>query len=375
VPSGRDGRVRGRASLPDARRETPLDARRPRRGGVYGGRPGGPRWGRITLVGLLSLLVLAGLGIGGGLLYVNHLNAGLQRDDPFSQITASRPAKQVAGALNILLLGSDSRDPDSKANGEWRTDTMIFLHVPSSHDHAYLISIPRDLYVSIPESPTNPEYGNTKGKINAAFSWGGLPLVVQTIEGYTGVRVDHVVLIDFGGFKQVTDALGGVDMNIEQDITSIHPPHRHFRAGVNHLNGTEALDYIRQRYQFTDGDFSRMRHQQQFLKALMDKAAGSGTLSNPARLNAFLKSVTAAMTVDKDFSLTDLGLQFRNIRGGDLTFMVNPNLGSQTINGESVVVSDRTRAGALYDAVTQDTVKDWMAQNVTPSTGASTSGG
>src|SRR2546423_772016 len=81
---------------------------------------------------------------------------------------------------------------------------------------------PRDLYVSIPQSPTSPDLGNTKAKINAAFAWGGLPLAVQTVEGYTGVHVDHTVLVDFGGFKEVTDALGGVDLNIDQSITSIH---------------------------------------------------------------------------------------------------------------------------------------------------------
>lgn len=368
---GSHTRALGRASLPDGVQVSPPAADRRRGSGTLlrakGSRPR-PRWGRLGLVVGLALLVLAGLGFGGGLLYVNRLNADLNRTDPFSQITGSRPAKQVNGALNILLLGSDSRDPDNKAkSGEWRTDTMIFLHVPASHDHAYLISIPRDLYVHVPKSRTKPEFGNTKAKINASFSWGGLPLVVQTIEGYTGVRVDHVVLIDFGGFKQVTDALGGVDMYVDQEITSIHPPHRHFRVGMNHLNGTEALDYVRQRYQFADGDFSRMRHQQAFMKAIMEKAASSGTLSNPSRLNGFLKSVTASMTVDQSFSITDMGLQFRNIRSSDLTFLVNPNLGSEMVNDESVVVSDRTKAAALYDAVGHDTVQNWVAQNAAPS--------
>ena len=89
-----------------------------------------------------------------------------------------------------------------------------------------------------------------------------------TVEQYTGVRIDHLALIDFAGFVKVTDALGGVDMNIEQTITSIHPPYRTFHAGMNHLNGAEALDYVRQRKQFADGDFARMRHQHEFLKAI-----------------------------------------------------------------------------------------------------------
>jgi LCP family protein required for cell wall assembly len=326
-----------------------------------------PRWGRIALVVGVALLLIGGIGLGGGLLYYNRIDAGLNRTDPFSQITGNRPAKTVNGALNILMLGSDSRDPDSKDKpGEWRTDTMMLMHIPASHDKAYIISIPRDLYVFVPKSPTNPELGGYKAKINSAFAWGGLPLAVQTIEGYTGVRVDNVVLIDFGGFKQVTDALGGVDMNIEEDVTSIHTPFRHFKKGMNHLNGEEALDYCRQRYQFPDGDFARVRHQQQFLKALLDKASSSGTLGNPVRLNAFIKSVTKAVTVDKDLSIADMVLQFRNVRSSDLTFLVSPNLGSDDVDGESVVVSDKDKASTLYEAVAKDTVADWVAANASP---------
>lgn len=362
-----DGRVAARAAVPARSGKPAASAANPARFGAneYRGRRR-PRWGRIALVSLVSLVVLAGLALGGGLLYLNSLNSDLKRTDPFAGIKESRPARGAEGAINILLLGSDSRDPDNPTvSGKWRTDTMIFLHVPSNHDKAYLISIPRDLYVHIPQSATNPEFGNTKAKINAAFSWGGLPLVVQTIEGYTGVLVDHVVLIDFAGFKQVTDALGGVDLTIEQDVTSIHPPYRQFKAGQAHLDGAQALDYIRQRYQFPEGDFARMRHQQQFVKAIVDKAANSGTLSSPSKLTGFLRSITASMTVDQDFSLTELALQLRGIRGGDLTFLVNPHLGSQTINGESVVVSDKEKASSLYEAVRRDTVSAWIAQNPT----------
>jgi LCP family protein required for cell wall assembly len=336
---------------------------------VYSGRPGPRRrWGRIGLVVAIALALFAGLLAGGGWLYYNRLNASLDRTDQFSQITGDRPDKAVKGALNMLLLGSDSRDPENKAKpGQWRTDTMIVLHVNAAHDKAYLVSIPRDLYVYIPKSKTNPKYGNTKAKINSAFAWGGLPLAVQAIEGYTGVRMDHVLLVDFGGFKQVTDALGGVDLFIEQDVTSIHPPKRHFTKGTHHLNGTEALDYVRQRYQFAEGDFARMRHQQQFMKALMDKAVSSGTLGNPAKLNAFLKSVTAAMTVDKDFSLVDTAVQFRSLRSENLAFMVSPHLGSQTIKGESVVAPDATKATALYQAMKGDTMDTLAAGGASPS--------
>jgi anionic cell wall polymer biosynthesis LytR-Cps2A-Psr (LCP) family protein len=104
-----------------------------------------------------------------------------------------------------------------------------------------------------------------------------------------------------------------------------------------------------------------MRHQQELLKAALDKAASGGTLSNPVKLNAFLKSATRALTVDKDFSMADMAVQFRNVRSKDLTFLVSPNLGSQTVDGESVVASDKPKASALFEAVRRDTVDSWVA--------------
>ncbi len=340
----------------------------PGRGTSYGRRPR-PRWGRIALVGILALLLIGG---GGAFWYYKSLDNNVARTDPFASITGARPDRLAKGAQNILILGSDSRDPDNGAKaGEWRTDTIILLHLTADHKKALLVSIPRDTYVFIPKSPVNPDLGNTKAKINAAFAWGGLPLAIETVEGFTGVHIDHVMLIDFGGFQQVTDALGGVDMNIETTITSIHAPFRTFKAGMNHLNGAEALDYIRQRYQFPDGDISRERHQQQFLKALMDKATSTGTLTSPTKLNGFLQAVTKSVTVDKDLHLADLAYQFHNLHSSDLTFMTSPYSGFPVINGESVVQPDHDKASALYDAI----AKDQVGPYVTPSTSASPTAG
>ncbi|OZV77916.1 transcriptional regulator [Micromonospora echinospora] len=334
--------------------------------GGRSGRPGpGPRWGRIALVAGAAVLVLALLGGLGAWVYARGLNDDLARTDPFTEITEGRPPKAVDGALNILLVGSDSRDPDAPIDqsSKWRADTIIVMHIPSSHAEAYLVSIPRDLYVPIPES-ANAECGSgQRGKINAAFAFGGLPLAVRTVECFTDVHLDHVMAVDFAGFKQVTDALGGVDLPVEQTVTSIHKPYRTFTKGVNHMNGAEALDWIRQRKQFPDGDFARMRHQQEFLRALMDKAASSDTLTSPGKLNAFLKSVTDAVTVDEGFSLADMAVQFRKLRGENLTFVTSPHLGSETIDGESVVVSDREKALAMYRAMAGDRMTEWVKAN------------
>jgi LCP family protein required for cell wall assembly len=337
------------------------------RGNPYrGGGRRRPKWGRIALVAGAVILVLALLGGGFAYRYASGLDEDLSRTDPFAGLTKGRPAKTVDGAINILLVGTDSRDPDAKldAAGEWRADTIIVMHIPADHKEAQLVSIPRDLYVSVPKSAEDTCDSGARHKINSAFAFGGLPLAVRTVECMTDVRMDNVMAIDFGGFKEVTDALGGVDLKVEQSITSIHKPFRKFTKGTMHMSGAEALDWIRQRKQFPQGDFARMRHQQEFLRALMDKAASTGTLSNPAKLDAFLKSATAAVTVDNGFSLVDMALQFRNLRGENLTFITSPNNGSETINGESVVVSDREKAIALYEAIVADKMTEWMAANM-----------
>lgn len=358
------GRISGRAAVP---------VREYAEGYADDGRvpPGGPpartgrprrRWRRIAAVTAVVLVVGALLGIGGLLWYANDLDDNIKRTDAFQGIDPQeRPVKPIEGTFNALILGSDSRDPEG-TEGPYRADTIILLHVPADRSRAFLISIPRDLWVFIPPTPDGSQ-GGFEAKINAATAFGGVPLMVQTVENYTGVRIDHVILVDFAGFVEVTDALGGVEMDIEQTITSIHEPYRTFEAGRRKLNGEEALDYIRQRKQFPDGDFSRMRHQQQFLRALMDKATSTGTLTNPARLNAFLQTATRALTVDEDLSLLDAAMTFRNLRSDDLTFLTSPHAGTGTAGGQSVVFSDDERAAELYEAVRQDRLMEWLEAN------------
>ncbi|HEY7272378.1 MAG TPA: LCP family protein [Actinoplanes sp.] len=390
------GSPTGRASVPGTARPTGYREgreERPPRGsapvgpggppprGPGGSGPGGtgpyrkrpkPRWGRIALVAG-ALFVILGLVAAISLYgYASGLDKDLKRTDAFSDLTDGRPVKTVDGALNILIVGSDSRDPDStdESANAWRADTLMIMHIPANHKTAQIVSIPRDLWVQIPSANNGSCDSGTRAKINASFAFGGLPRAVRTVECMTDVHLDHVAAIDFGGFKDVTNALGGVDLRVEQTITSIHKPHRVFTKGIMHMNGDEALDWIRQRKQFPRGDFARMQHQQEFLKALMDKAASTGTLTNPAKLNAFLKAVTAAVTVDHDFSLTDMALQFRSLRSNNLTFLTSPNKGSQTIAGQSVVVSDREKALTLYQAMAADRMDEWMTANQTPSTSA-----
>lgn len=376
TPSGRAavpdrGRITGRATVPTSPAAPPRPPTRPHRPALVGGRR--RRWKRVLLTIALTLVVLAGVGAIGGWLYLRSLDDNMDRIEVFSQIEGERPAG-TPGALNILVLGSDSRDPDAagvsaenesspaQAGDPYRTDTIMLMHIPSSQDRAYLISFPRDLWVYIPPNADGTD-GDYNAKINAATAMGGVPLAVQTVETYTGVRIDNVMLIDFAGFVEVTDALGGVDMYIPETIQSIHGDRRTFEEGNQHLNGEEALDYIRQRYQFADGDFQRVRNQQAFLKALMDKAASTGTLTNPGKLNAFLQTATSTLTVDENFSLVDVGWRFRHLRSDNLTFLTSPHQGTGNIDGQSVVISDDEAAAELYAAVHDDRMAQWVADH------------
>jgi LCP family protein required for cell wall assembly len=320
-----------------------------------------PRWRRrrAILLGIVAALLVLTLGaLVGVYAYGRSLNAGLKRTDAFAGLSPShRPAHTVVGALNLLVLGTDSRDPSGDPG---RSDTMMLMHLDADHRHAYVISIPRDTWVYVPPAPDGGN-GDTMAKINAAYAWGGVPLAVQTVEQFTGVRVDHVVRADFAGFQKVIDAMGGVNLDIDQTITSIFPPYRQFKQGRQHLGGAEALDYVRQRYQFDDGDLTREKHQQQLLAALLNQAADAGTLTDLGRLDTLLRSVTACLTVDEGFDLVDVALQLRNLRGPDVTYLTSPVAGTGWEGDEAVVVPDAGRSAQLYAAVRQDTVGAYLS--------------
>lgn len=304
------------------------------------------------------VLLLCGAGTLAVWLYVGSVEGDVDRVDAFAGVPEqARPSKIAPAAINILLLGSDSRaGRDEPENGDSpRTDTIILIHLPATRDRAHLISIPRDTWVPIP--------GHKVAKINAAYAFGGTPLMVQAVEQFTKVRIDHVVLIDFFGFKDVVDALGGIEIEVAKDFRSIHPPHRRFHKGVQHMTGEVALDYSRQRYQFTDGDFTRIENQQQVIKAVMAKAASRGLLTDMPRLNAFLRATANSLTVDKEMSLFDLAIELRQLRGDDLVFMTSPSKGTGREGGQSVVIADQAKAASLYAAVNEDRVDSWLAAN------------
>jgi len=316
------------------------------------------RKGRIILIAVLIPVLLLAIGGIAAAIYVHNVSSKVQRVDAFKEVPeASRPQKDAAagGAMNFLLLGSDTRDPDNL--GGSRSDTIIVMHLNKDQTAAQLISIPRDTWVHVPKS-ADGKHGDVNAKINAAYAWGGVPLMVQTVEAYTGVRLDHVALVDFAGFKDIVDALGGVNVNVESTFTSTHSllpgGKRHFVKGPQVLDGGAALDYARERYSFKDGDFARIRHQQDVIKAILDKASSSGTMSSPSRINSFLNATTDTVSVDESLNLLGTATQLRHLRSGALHFYTSPSKGTGMIGDQSVVLPDPAKAKELFTAVRKD---------------------
>ena len=323
------------------------------------------RWPRVLIaVGVFAALLVAGIG---GLLWQRQssYNGNIDRiKGVMPSDAAHRPGPNVEGTENWLLVGSDSRASATTGEGNqvWkpgqqRTDTIMLLHLPADRKKAYVISFPRDSWVEI------PGYGNQK--INAAFSFGGPKLLIETMENLTGIRVDHYGAIDFEGFKSMTDALGGVTVNIKQ---SVYDPARkkNWTAGKQKLNGEEALLFVRQRYNLPNGDFDRIKRQQAFLGALAKQAAARGTLTNPLKLDRFLSALSKSISVDEGVSAGDLrslAISMRSVRASDVTFMTLPVRGTGTRGKQSVVLLDGTHAKQLFNAVKSAQVAEYVQQH------------
>jgi LCP family protein required for cell wall assembly len=313
------------------------------------------RWPRILLFSGLALVVLAAGGVFAGWRYLQKVEGSVERVNAFEGLVEQeRPTKAPTTAMNLLILGSDSRNPDTDGS---RTDAIMLAHVTKDHSGVQIVGIPRDTWVTIPNASGAR---GRKSKINAAFAQGGVPLMVRTVEAVTKVRIDHVLVIDFAGFEQIVNTLGGIDIEIEKSFRSIHWPRRQFKAGLQHLNGAEALDYSRQRKQFADGDFSRIEHQQQVIKAVLDKAATAGLMTDPAKLTGFLTATAETISADDDFDLFGTALALRGISPGQVRFLTSPSAGTGMEGSESVVYADKAAADSLWAAINNDTAASWQ---------------
>ncbi|HEY6597035.1 MAG TPA: LCP family protein [Asanoa sp.] len=310
----------------------------------------------------LGLVVLAGVSVLGlralAARYDNSVGKAALLD-PAARATGPN-ANAPSGPLNYLLIGSDKRS--SNASMGQRSDTIMILHIPAGRQRAYLVSIPRDLLVPIPPEPTT-NYPGGSDKVNAAFGYGGANLLSATISKLTGVRFDGAAIIDFSGFARVVNLVGGIQVCVEQQITSAHTG-RTFAVGCQRMNGRETLDYARQRYDLPNGDFDRQRHQQQILKGIADKVSSAGVLANPIKLDQLVRAIAGTLTVDTNGAdLDNVVLALRNLGSDDLTGVAVPSH-DENIDGTSYVVLD-PQASSLFRAIRGAMLARWVAANPT----------
>ena len=252
----------------------------------------------------------------------------------------NRPDRNAGSAINFLLVGSDSREGLTKeqlrklrvgsiatAAGR-RSDTLIWVHISKDRGKAALISIPRDTYATVPAytDEDGKQHSAYATKINAAFGRGGPALTIATLESMTGVRIDHYIEVNFAGFANVVDALGGVPICTNKALKD-PKSHLDLPAGRNVLDGITAVKYVRSRYLDATADLGRMKRQQQFMGAMLKQATSSGVLLNPLRLVRFINASLSTVTTDPDLKRDDLvtlALQLRSLDPSRVTMLTVP---------------------------------------------------
>ncbi len=307
----------------------------------------------IVLSSVLGLVLVAGLVIG---LLVNNMFSSMKSfGDPFSEIsdrpTKSQPVEGEKGEqpVNFLIMGSDSRisagDPTAWEAGAQRTDALMLAQISGDRKSVTVMSIPRDSWVDIP--------GFGQAKINAAFSFGGPALTIQTVEQLTGVYIDHFAIVDFTSFTKLTDLVGGVEIKTAD--------------GTVQLNGEQALAFVRERKNLPAGDFDRVRRQQAWLSAVLSKIATPEVLGSPSKLMSIFTNMKDYVAVDSKLGVTDvvsLGSSMRNLRPSNITLLTAPYSGTgESEDGQSIVLLDTATLADVSKAFQTDSIASWVEIN------------
>jgi len=331
-------------------------------------------------VGVVVLASVSWLGLG-------HVSGKIARISVFSGLE-DRPEK-TSKALNYLLVGSDTREGLTKAElkalrvgstataAGGRSDTMLLVHISKDRDKAYLVSFPRDSLVTIPAHlSTNgkTQIPARQNKLNAAFSFGGAPLLIETIESETNLKIDHYIEVSFAGFAGIVNALGGIEVCTKVDIDD-PKSHLVLSAGTHTLDGIEALKYVRTRDFDGRGDIGRMQRQQQFMSSVLNKATSTGVLLNPIKIVNFMNAAISTVKMDENLSkedLLNLAKQMRGLSSGNVRTLTVP---LSTANGRaagvgSVVIWDEALSADLWTRIRNDAA---LVDEVTPSPSASSS--
>ncbi|MCQ4207483.1 LCP family protein [Streptomyces longispororuber] len=274
---------------------------------------------------------------GGGVAYAwQHLNGNIKGTDVNAALGDDRPSAQRGGAMNILLLGSDSRAGTHGHYGSGvlgaRADTAMVLHVDKTHKKASVVSIPRDTLVERPSCTTQHGGGTVpaahQAMFNSSYSLGGPACTVKTVEEMSGLRMDHYLEVDFKGFQKLIDELGGVDISTR---SAIRDPNSGLSldAGKHRLKGEDALALVRTRHGVGDGsDLGRIQLQQAFVKALIHRADTVDPLGSPAKSYALADTATKSISADSELASADklLGLakDLKGISPGRTTMVTMP---------------------------------------------------
>ncbi|MFZ4181964.1 LCP family protein [Streptomyces pseudogriseolus] len=313
---------------------------------------------------LLSLAVLLVAGAGAAYWLWTDLDGNINGVDINEAIGDDRPEKLPTSGQNILILGSDSRAGDNaelntgKIAGA-RSDTALVMHIPEGRTQAVAVSIPRDTLVTRPECKDGE--GSTVASaervmFNSIYSQVGPACVVKTVEEMSGVRMDHYVEIDFAGFKDLVDAIGGVEVTVDQDIHDTSSG-LDLAAGTHRLNGTESLQFVRTRHGVGDGsDLGRIGLQQEFMIALLGEIKKQDLLGSPTKTYEIADTLTAALTTDSELAsltaLADFGRSMNGVDPGSMeTIMLPVAYDKQDPNR---VVAAEPQASTLWKAIRSD---------------------
>ncbi|MFF7446138.1 MULTISPECIES: LCP family protein [unclassified Streptomyces] len=336
-------------------------ATRPRRPPV---RRRKPRWAARAIT-TLSVVILASAGIGHGVL--SSLDDDIARVDPFKDMK-NRP--RAGHGMNVLLVGTDGRDKITEAERQkYRlggapchcTDTIMIVHISEDRERASVVSLPRDSYAMTPphtDQTTGEEHHGHPIKINAAYAEGGPNLTVRTVENMTHVKIDHYLEVDFTSFMKTVDVVGGVKIctaePLKDSYTGLDLP-----AGTHTLMGGEALQYVRSRHIDGAADLGRMKRQQRFMAALIDRATSSGILLNPMKFRDITRAVLGSVRADKGFGtdeLLDLGRAMRSFSPSSSEFTTVPigQMGYAVQGVGSTLKWDPKKSGRLFEALRED---------------------
>ncbi|HUM86288.1 MAG TPA: LCP family protein [Actinomycetota bacterium] len=316
------------------------------------------------LAGVSAAAIL--LSSGAGWATVRHYAGQVQRIDAFGE---EREAPAAGEPITFLVVGSDSREGLSdrqvrRLHTGWdvygqRTDTMMVAHL-SRDGEVTVVSLPRDSLATIPAhtDENGEQQPATEDKLNAAYSYGGAPLLVKTVEQTTGVPIDHYLEVNFAGFVKMVNALGGVEVCVPTEISDA-PSGLVLPAGRSTLKGRDALAYVRARYFDPTADIGRMKRQQAFVGSMVHKAASSEVLLDPAKATAFVDAMLSSMRVDQSLDnaqVLELTRRLAEVDPSKVTFRTVPVVGERPMGTiGNVVVWDGPGSSDIFTALRDDT--------------------